>query len=191
MSTDQDFFDNFNKIMDYQIDDLNHCSKIAPFLVAMGCMNTIEFMGGIRNGQLGETNRCVESRFKEGVRLLRTNPGAMQLAFGNPDLDEQTIWQLRNGLTHQYLPKIKKIGAIFITAGIEDEDKFDVVGEIVRGKEGLAARTPFVGIDIIELITAINEGRRVLTNELKTDRDKMLRASQALSRLPELLKQLS
>jgi len=71
-----DFFENLNHILDFQINDLRHGLELAKanFLVVVGCMNTIEFLGGLRNGELGMKGKS-ESRFKEGVRLLGGNLG--------------------------------------------------------------------------------------------------------------------
>ncbi len=70
-------------IMEFQLNDLRKASVDAKtnFLVAVGCMNTIEFLGGIRSELLGKENKdlndqvaggVVEFRFKEGVRLLKS-----------------------------------------------------------------------------------------------------------------------
>ena len=52
-------------IVEFQLNDLRKASDLAKanFLVATGCMNTIEFLGGVRNGLLGKP-RNVERRFK-------------------------------------------------------------------------------------------------------------------------------
>ena len=90
-------------IMEFQLNDLRKASidAKANFLVAVGCMNAIEFLGGIDNELLGKKNK-VRERFRDGIRLLQgeyVNP---------PTCDEDIMYELRNGLTHQYLVSIKK-----------------------------------------------------------------------------------
>ena len=182
----RDFFENLNHVLDFQINDLNRCSNLAPFLVAVGCMNTIEFLGGIRNGELGRQGK-VESRFREGVRLLSGKDGVRLLSDLTKAADEDTMWALRNGLTHQYLPKVKNIGTIFIGTGGTPGTKYDSVGKVEREEGGIAVKGPYIMVDIVTLIRAIEEGRKKLMDELRVDEHKRLRALEALSRLPELL----
>jgi hypothetical protein len=61
-------------VMGFQLNDLRKASILATanFLVAVGCMNTIEFLGGVDNGLLGKYEHgIVEKRFKNGVQLLQ------------------------------------------------------------------------------------------------------------------------
>lgn len=99
MYTDEEFFEVLNKLIDLQLADIEKSlSAEADVLCLVGCMNLIEFLGGIRNGKLGKKG-AAENRFKEGVRLLGdrwTNENLM---------GENTMWNLRNALVHQYIPE--------------------------------------------------------------------------------------
>ena len=46
-----DFIDNLQHIVNFQMNDLVRSLELAKakFLVAVGCMNIIEFLGGLRN----------------------------------------------------------------------------------------------------------------------------------------------
>ena len=149
-----------------------------------------------RNGELGQKNKS-ESRFKEGVRLLGKNisvrlvlyttkgPG-YELPF--PEIvpaDEEAMWKLRCGLTHQYLPQVNRIGFIFIGAGnVEPYRQFG----IIERENGVSRVEPsMLIVDVALLIEAIERGYKTLITELKSDEQKKLRAEHALSRVPELL----
>ena len=71
MEKGNEALENLDKILEFQIKDLTNAlyRGNANFLVAQGCMHVIEFLGGIRNGELRKRGK-VESRFKEGIRLL-------------------------------------------------------------------------------------------------------------------------
>ena len=181
----RDFFTNLNHILDFQINDLKRCVQLANFLVAVGCMNTIEFLGGIRNGELGMLGK-VESRFKEGVRLLSPDNGVRRLDRLTQPVDEETMWQLRNGLTHQYLPKVNAVASIFIGAG-ETSTPYNAIGEIERANGSVGVKSPILLVDVVSLVRAIEQGRGKLLKELRADNAKKSRADEALSRLPELL----
>jgi len=182
----RDFLTNLNHILDFQINDLKCCVQRANFLVAVGCMNTIEFLGGIRNGELGMPGR-VESRFKEGVRLLPPDNGVRRLDRLTQPVDEETMWQLRNGLTHQYLPKVNAVASIFIGAGVTAGTRYNAIGEIQRASESVSVKGPILSVDVDSLVQAIEQGRGKLLEELRTDSAKRSGAEKALSRLPELL----
>ena len=78
-----DFFEYLNRVVGFQINDLRRSLELAKanFLVAVGCMNTIEFLSGLRNGELGMKGKS-ESCFKEGVRLLGDNIGVRRRITG-------------------------------------------------------------------------------------------------------------
>lgn len=192
-----DFFEYLKHILDFQINDLRRSLELAKanFLVALGCMNTIEFLGGLRNGELGMKGKS-ESRFKEGVRLLGENIGVRLVSYTTgpgselplPEIlpvDEDVMWSLRCGLTHQYLPKVKQVGFIFIGAG-----KFDPYRpfSIIERENGVSRIEPSMLImDVASLIEAIERGYKTLVTELKKDEGKKSRAEKALSLVPELL----
>jgi hypothetical protein len=89
-------------ILDFQLNDLRKASILATanFLVAIGCMNTIEFLGGIDDELLGKGGE-VGTRFKDGVRLLQGE------YIKPPTCNEETMYELRNSLTHQYVAGLK------------------------------------------------------------------------------------
>jgi len=184
------FFDKLNHALDSQINDLNRALNDAKanILVAQGCMNTIEFLGGIRNGNLGLEKKSVRDRFLDGVSLLDGDNGVRLLSDLNKPVDTAIMWKLRNGLTHQYLPKIENIPGILIKAGINPGDKNDFVADITRDENyvGIKDKGWVLVVDLIKLIKAIEEGRINLIEELKSDQAKNLVAEKALSRLPEL-----
>ena len=193
-----DFLEYLKHILDFQINDLRRGLELAKanFLVALGCMNTIEFLGGLRNGELGIKGKS-ESRFKEGVRLLGENIGVRLVSYTTtgpgselplPEIlsvDEDDMWLLRCGLTHQYLPKVKKVGFIFIGAGKVDPYRpFSIIE-----RENCVSRIEpsMIIMDVALLIEAVERGYKMLVTELKTDEGKKSRAEKALSRVPDLL----
>ena len=185
------FFDNLNHVLDFQINDLKRAliDAKANFLVAQGCMNTIEFLGGIQNGNLGRLEPgYARARFEEGLSLLSGENGVRLLSNLTEPVDTATMWKLRCGLTHQYLPKLATITGIFIGVGTTPGVKYDVVGEIARDEKHVGIKKGLLlMVDLAALIRAIEEGRKKLLEELKSDKIKRLKAEKALSRLPELL----
>ena len=184
----RDFFGQLNHILDFQINDLKRSLQLAKanFLVAQGCMNTIEFLGGIRNGELG-MKRKVESRFREGISLLGNRNGVRLLSDLTRAAGADVMWALRCGLTHQYLPNVDTINGIFIGAGDAPGSKYDTVGEIERAEGRVGVKGPLILVDTIALFRAIEAGRKKLIDELEADDTKRVRAEKALFRLPELL----
>jgi hypothetical protein len=180
-----DFFPYLKYIFELQINDLKSCEKLASFLVAVGCMNVIEFLGGIRSGELGKQGK-VECRFKEGVRLLGSDNGVRCLDRLTKPVDEQTMWQLRNGLTHQYLPKVKLIATIIVSSG-DTGTRNNVVGKIKRTNKHVGIKSPILSVNVIKLVRAIEQGQENLLKELRADSATKLRAEKVLFQLPELL----
>lgn len=191
-----DLFEYLNHVVGFQINDLRRSLELAKanFLVAVGCMNTIEFLGGLRNGELGMKGKS-ESRFKEGVRLLGENIGVRLVQFNTdgtelslPEIvsvDDNIMWSLRCGLTHQYLPKVKQVGFIFIGAGSVDPYR---PFSIIERENGVSRIQPsMIIVDVALLIEAIKKGYDTLVSELKADDEKKLRAEKALLLVPELL----
>ena len=196
--SESDFFAHLQHILDFQINDLRRSLELAKtnFLVAVGCMNTIEFLGGLRNGELGMKGKS-KSRFKEGVRLLGENTGVRLVLYDTSGLsselplpkivpaDEDVMWSLRCGLTHQYLPKVRRVGFIFIGAG--NVDPCRPFGLIER-KNGVSYIEPsMLIVDVASLIEAIEKGCQALIAELQADEVKKSRAEKALALVPELM----
>jgi len=198
MLSKPDFFDYLQHILDFQMNDLRRSLELAKanFLVAVGCMNTIEFLGGLRNGELGLEHK-VESRFKEGVRLLGENTGVGLVLYDTsgssselplPEIvpvDEDVMWSLRCGLTHQYLPKVRQVGFIFIGAGNVDPYR---PSSIIERENGVSRIEPsMLVVDVASLIEAIEKGYQTLVAELQAGELKKSRAEKALARVPELM----
>ena len=196
--SESDFFAYLQHILDFQINDLRRSLELAKanFLVTVGCMNTIEFLGGLRNGELG-MERKAESRFKEGVRLLGENTGVRLVLYDTngssselplPEIvpaDEDVMWSLRCGLTHQYLPKVRQVGFIFIVAG--NVDPYRPFG-IIERENGVSHIEPsMLIVDVASLIEAIEKGCQTLIAELQADEVKKSRAEKALALVPELM----
>jgi hypothetical protein len=180
MDQERDFFENLNHVLDFQINDLRATVKTvkAPFLVASGCMNTIEFLGGIRDGRLGKPGEA-KKRFEDGLSLLGSNIGITR--FGDEEMTNfDMMWALRNGLTHQYLPEIKPIAMIMIGAGDENEGR-------MQRSVPLGAVGSVLFVNVNNLLDAIEAGRAALINELTQDEVKRAKALEALSRLPLLM----
>lgn len=158
--------EQLDHIMSFQLSDLRKGSILATanFLVAVGCMNTIEFLGGVRNGELGQCGK-VEPRFTEGVRLL----GGEYAVFG-----EGRMYDLRNGLTHQYAPSLKGVAHIAIVNDWSD------------GK-AIVADDDRVILNVARLVVDLGEAWGRLRCELLRDESKARLADKALSRLPKLL----
>ena len=83
------------------------CDIKANMSVAALCMNLIEFLGGISNGELGKEGK-VKSRFHEGVKLL-----------GNKYTIVVLIGKIRN-LTHK---RIKRFRLKAFRAGSEPANR--------------------------------------------------------------------
>ena len=176
MFVKRNFFEQLDHILDFQINDLKRSLEVAKanFLVSIGCMHTIEFLGGVRNGELGKKGK-VESRFKEGVRLL----GGEYTEFG-----EDNMYQLRNSLTHQYLPKVMAINGIFIGSGNTFKQ---VADKVIRTHNSISVSGPFIMLDMAKLVKDIEKARKRLIDELQHNEQMRLRAEDALLRLPELI----
>lgn len=156
-------------ILEFQLNDLRKGSILATanFLVAVGCcMNTIEFLGGVRNGKLGKrSNHIVESRFKEGVRLLEGE----YTTFG-----EDNTYNLRNGLTHQYVPSLKGLNHIDIDIDWKAGKAIIMDGDKLR-------------LNVAKLVVDLGEAWGRLRCELLQEPGKLKAAGVALKRLPRLL----
>jgi len=163
MMDDNSFFAKLDHILQLQLGDLKRShSARAHFLVILGCMHAVEFLGGVRIGKLG-LPRNVKSRFVEGVRLL----GGTYEDFG-----EERMWQLRNSLTHEYGAKVRPFNRIRIGNTVAAE------------KDGAEKHT--LDIDVMSFISALEEAANRLKAELRQDNDMMSTAKTALSRIADL-----
>jgi hypothetical protein len=165
---DSSTINQLDHIMNFQLNDLRKSSicATANFLVAIGCMNTLEFLGGVSNGMLGvEGKGVVEKRFKEGVSLL----GGEYTKFG-----KKKMYNLRNGLTHQYIPSLKGISSIYIV------NNWSSPRAIVSKGDDLT-------LNVAKLIKDLETAWEGLRKSLQQDMPKLGVAGQALSKLPRLL----
>lgn len=165
------FLERLDHIVEFQLNDLRKASILATanFLVAIGGMNTIEFLGGVRNGELGKMGK-VQSRFEEGVRLLKLVNTEYATA------GENRIYALRNGLTHQYVPGLKGFGSITIANDWADNRAL-FMSKDARGLK----------INVARLVVDLGSAWGVLRSELLSHSTKRDRAAKALNRLPRLL----
>ena len=157
-------------IGEFQIRDLVRASwdAKANFLVAVGCMNTIEFLGGIDNGLLGKRNKVWE-RFRDGVRLLQgeyINP---------PNCNEEILYELRNSLTHQYLVAIKKVYIRHIVIVSDWETKQAIFRDIDE-----------FTLNVAQVIQDLGMAWAKLRTNLEKDNAKLVRVSTLLNALPIL-----
>lgn len=154
----------------------------ANFLVAVGCMNTIEFLGGVRNDELGMSNAekrakdkkakskvgeegVVESHFKAGVSLL----GGEYITFG-----EGNMYRLRNGLTHQYLLSLQGLACIKI---VNDW----------HADRAIFGRGDELKLNVAKLIVDLGIAWGRLRCQLWHNDEMLFRVRKALERLPKLL----
>lgn len=129
-------------------------------------MNTIEFLGGVSNGMLGMGGKgVVEKRFKEGVSLL----GGEYTKFR-----KKKMYNLRNGLTHQYVPSLTGIRSISIV------NDWSSTRAIISNGDDLT-------LNVAKLIKDLETAWGSLRSSLQQDMTKLEIAGQALSRLPRLL----
>jgi len=157
--------------MTFQLNDLQNASILAKanFLVAVGSMNTIEFLGGVRNGLLGRRgSKNVSLRFAEGVRLL----GRVNDVYSK--IGEEKMYNLRNGLTHQYVPSLEGLRHIVVANDWKDDRA------IVEDENTLA-------LNVARLIVDLRMAWKHLRHELQQDSEMLSRAGEALMRLPHLM----
>jgi len=166
MYTDEEFYEALNKLIELQLADIDRSlSAGADVLCLVGCMNLIEFLGGVRNGKLGKRGGA-ESRFKEGVRLLGGKWSSKN------SLGEDTMWTLRNALVHQYIPAATEndIGVFHVQgsrwiAFVDDHairpPHFKTEGRIPISTQ----------IRVIRLINDLKSAREKLITELRNNDD--------------------
>ena len=154
-------------IVGFQLSELREASNFAKsnFLVATGCMNTVEFLGGVRNGMLGKRGN-VELRFKEGIRLL--GQGYVSSLVG-----EDAMYALRNGLTHQYVAELQEYPQIYVI----NKDSYPSITII-----GSAT----IVLNVAGIVRDLEDAWNRLRQELEQDPQMLELARQSLERLPEL-----
>jgi len=155
-------------IGEFQIKDLVRAlwNAEANFLVAIGCMNVIEFLGGIDNELLGRPGKVCE-RFKNGVRLLGGEYD------NSPICDEDILYELRNGLTHQYLASLKNVRSISIANDPQTKKA------IFRDGNSFT-------LNVAQLITDLGMAWAKLRTNTEADSIKLARLAVLLNSLPML-----
>jgi len=99
MYTDEELYRELNRLLDLQFGDIKKAFNAgADVLCLVGCMNLIEFLGGIRTNKIGISGKA-EQRFKQGVELLGEK-------YARKSLNADMLWNLRCGLVHQYVPEV-------------------------------------------------------------------------------------
>ena len=183
MYTDEVFFKQLNVILDQQTDDIWKARDAhTDMLCLVGCMNMIEFMGGVSNGKLGLKGE-VKCRFQAGFDLFSDAWMRGGFSEGCVILDKDVMWDLRNSLVHQYTPKARKYQAI-IVKGTEHKDIVFSYGE--EQSNGTTDDRLIVSFPIDGLIIELSDARQKLLNLLKQNKTIRDRANKALSRLPEI-----
>lgn len=168
---DRDVLWRLDHIMTFQLNDLQNASILAKanFLVAVGSMNTIEFLGGVRTGLLGRKgSKNVSLRFAEGVRLL----GTVNDEYSK--VGEEKMYNLRNGLTHQYVPSLEGLSHIAVANDWKDDRAIVENGDILV-------------LNVAQLIVDLRMAWRCLRDELQQDSKMLSGAGEALGRLPHLM----
>lgn len=164
-------------IIKLQLEGLEASCNKAEILCLTGCMNLIEFMGGILNGKLG-VRGCELIRFKEGVRFLGGKYADLKI------LGETRMWQLRCAITHQYVPTISdtamiNIGRIIVINHPEKRPK-----EILKDIQDL--NRFILAIELSDLVSTLKEASSKLTAKLKEDKDMRDTANTQFNKLSAL-----
>lgn len=158
-------------VVEFQLGDIERAlrpSARANFLAAQGLMVCTEFIGGARNGTLGNPSGP-KQRFKEGTRLM--GAGYLQEA--------SELWSLRCGLLHSYLPEGKPGRDYSFDNDPTNPKGFEHSMEPTTGRERLAINAPAYLHDL-----RIAYGR--LLGELRASPHDARRAEEALAKLPGL-----
>lgn len=181
-----DILTKLNKIMDFQINDLKKSMIMAKanFLVAVGCMNTIEFLGGLHTGSLVMNNKSIKKinrQFKGGVVGYRFRSGIKFLddeytnIFRDRNKSIELMWELRNSLVHQYLPSVshEKIKELYIKVDTQDDKAVKLWHSRLY-------------LNVFKLVVDIFSAWIRLLKLIEQDDTMLKNAKIVLSRLPEL-----
>lgn len=159
-------------VVDFQLGDIERAltAARANFLATEGLVVCTEFLGGIRNGTLGdERPGLAKARFKAGLQLLGKQY--------ETNVDE--AWLLRCGLLHSYLPKGKP-GRDYIIA---NDPQLPVGFQMARapetGREKVLVNAP-------AWLRDLRAGYAKLLHELQGDQQMQRKALDCFSRLPGL-----
>ncbi len=142
----------------------------ANFLAAQGLVVCTEFLGGIRNGTLGdEAPGLARKRFDSGLHLLGSNY----------ETNAAEAWLLRCGLLHSYLSRGKPGRDYIITNGPGLEEGFKVKIEPATGREQVI-------VNVARWLGDLKAAYGQLLDELRSNDQMLRRAAQCLERLPGL-----
>ena len=160
-------------VVEFQLGDIERAlgpEARANFLVAQGVVVCTEFLGGIRNGTLGnEKPGLARSRFVSGLQLLGT--------VYETNADE--AWLLRCGLLHSYLPRGKPGRDYIITNAPALAVGFEVTAEPQTRREEVV-------VNVARWLEDLKSAYAKLLDELQSDEQMQRRAEECLERLPGL-----
>ena len=161
MKIERGFLTELEYILEFHLEGLEATSAKFELLCLIGCMNMIEFIGGIHSGKLGL--RGEEAiRFKEGVRFLGG------IYFDSKILGENRMWELRCAITHQYIPaicdfEIIKVGKVH-SIGQPDKKPEEVLTNIKDKNRFL------LEIKLDKFVSDLEEASLRLIKKLKEDK---------------------
>lgn len=181
MYKDEVFFDKLNKLIDTQLSDIEKCIKAqADILPITGCMNLIEFLGGISNGLLGKKG-CSKRRFADGVAIInKTN---------TVKIKPESFWIIRCALNHQFIANMPDFPKLLIIGTGRMNFFIDTKGmQFLQETE--ARNQNNILISILNLLDFIKNSKNALIEELKSNLVKKNRANKCLYDLPELVDNL-
>lgn len=173
------FLPTLENVIKLQLEDLEHCCAKAELLCLIGCVNLIEFIGGILNGSLGVRGH-EKARFIVGIRLL----GGI---YSNSEiLGESRMWQLRCAVTHQYVPSISDtemiiFGNYAVIKQIEKKPK-----EIIRSLKD--KNRYMVDLNVSNLVSDLKKASFNLIERLKEDSEIRDTAQRQFNILPTLIR---
>lgn len=164
-ATKSELLEQLHRIRDCQMGDLRRAlfDAQANFLVAGGCMNIIEFLGGLQNGELGDPDGRTRNRFLAGVKFL----AGEYAAFGG-----QHLYGVRCGLNHQYLYEDPRYSDLQISAAVR--------------KPALQSAGATLTLNVGQLVDDLGFAWDRLLRLVSTDADAEERVRGCLARLPRL-----
>jgi len=164
-------------ILEFHLAGLEAISAKFELLCLIGCMNLIEFIGGLHNGKLGLRGE-ERLRFKEGVRFLGGIYSDSQI------LGETRMWELRCAITHQYIPsvcdfEVLKVGNVHCVG--PDKKPKEVLTNIKDRNRFL------LEIKLDKLVSDLKEASLRLIKKLKEDKAIRDIADKQFNKLPWII----
>jgi len=175
MKIERGFLIELEDILEFHLEGLETISAKFELLCLIGCMNMIEFIGGIHNGRLGIRGE-EPIRFKEGVRFLGGIYSDSNI------LGEQRMWELRCAITHQYIPEICdteviKVGKVYCVKNPDKKPK-EVLANIKDRNRFL------LEIKLDKLVSDLKEASLRLIKQLREDKGMRDIADKQFNKLP-------